>query len=1441
MRDKLFEKESRIGMFKAKRLLARSIALLVIAALSISVMPVFSLSYNETGDISDEKPVQNEYCEDPDLSGDVDGLRYIDSAEIERQGFIRRLKEKESLNSYAFLNRDGTESVVLFADNIKYVDESGEIVEKDTAIVRNPSGGFTVKANDYGVLFPENIKDGLQFEYLEGCISMIPDGAGGEYIIEDNSISYLNVFGENTILRYTPLLNGIKEDIVISGYSGINSFGFEIRSGNLRFSDKGTGRVLVNENGEPVIEFGDVIACDSKGKLSAGTLLIEENGENSYHLTVSIPEEFLTDPKTVYPVTIDPTVFESSDGSAIQDATVFSMFPNLNYGSYAYNSIGFTALGPSRTVLWLYCLETDPIYRTLDAEEIVSVKLSLLETTGNDSKYVNLYRISEDVSWTENNVTYNNVGTFDTGVNKGDYLNNGERTEFDITSFAKGWKNLSYANTSRVIFTMSGGEMSSGKQVGASSCEIAGKRPYIVYTYQLKNLMEEGTYYIRNRHIDRFLQPTNGSSSVNTGLELNAFSGSDSQKWEVIYRGNGYYTIKNVNSEYALSVPSGSYSTYDVQLIQASDTQADGQLWRIYMTSYCGFAIKPKSACGPNDGTGWSDRTMSVADGNDGNGALVTQRPYVYNNSFKDEWYLMPIDISETVNYEIENSQLGSYLRPEDGYVYGNNGLELWEHSNNNNLKWKFTAVGNGYYKISPYSSSLIAITIATGNETTENGGVIQNLYTADNPRQQWFIYKVPHGYALKARSAGINNLVLSVSEGNLGNGAVVSQRAYVNNLSYKEEWILHNPDLIENGVYYISMGTYCCGIPTGAISEHISASISSYSSNSVWLYLKASKMWKIKKLENGRYSVRPLHKLDMGLNECNGDVDIISIGTNDILSAVDDSAEWTIEKKGEQFIFKSQGDSNKTLTATGTSVYSNINVAPYSSGNTSQLWTLTRIAEENIPTGIIFYHYSTGHFNDGGDIYIAPKQQLSLVNDIDIVVSVVDSSNINNCPTWSIQTTDNPYLSIDFTSGDIEGVCHKGTGITVSCKVVINSSPQIETYSAFVTPLSNGTFYIKNSQNKTFAKVENDILMDNQNAVQYELNGCESEKWIFDLNCHTGYYTIKSGASGNTPFYLSVYNDSSSSGSNIVVKSKSGLYFPYGMQWKVKMAYEGIADFRVKIIPRTGESPDGIRPDYVLSTENTNTSNGIHLVQKENTDNLIHIDEWLVDNIMITLCAIPASGLHQHEIAFDDTPSKFHLKKHWNVLTTISDQTVDKTVELIRVSEIFIIRTHGDSVTNLQGQILGTYMVLNDSTSSPLKLYSNSITGVTGNDVLPGNSTFDYFAKARIVLIVGCKTGAGVENGNQNNLLGKLIEQGAGVAVGFGNDIVCQEGTVWMNRFVECFLNSESVETCISEVAESFSELHPDANGQTKYHYYGLDSVCLCGDTSITIDDIVG
>lgn len=611
----------------------------------------FSFGFSEEAKLSAEKKIG-----DASRAGElkdaepIGELRFLDTEELKSRGAIKRIPGKETLCSYVFQNRDGTETAVIFDENIKYVNEAGKTVEKDTTLVRTSSGGFKVKANDYSVLFPKDISDGISFGYMGGKIKLAPEKAGGKLVKEKETVSYSNVFGENTKVRYTPLLNGIKEDIILEKYTGRNSFRFTLDAGGLTLARDESGLVLLNGKKETVMKLGEIIAYDSTGNTVGGSVTYAKGKGSAYVLTVSVPESFLKDPDTVYPVTVDPTIYE-------------------------------------------------------------------------------------------NTVTNLNVGTYDISVNCGAMAVQGSRIYFDITSFCKGWKRLTYTDTNRIILTS--GSATGAKEFGSSESVYSSYRPMITFTYRIKNLMETGTYYIRNRHIDKYLQPVNGSAAAGAGLELRSYTGSSAQKWEVTSLGNGYYTIKSARSSLVITVPPSSYSAYDVQLIQSANTLAEGQQWRIYMTSYGGFAIKPRSSCGGSGGTGWTDHTMSVADGNSGDGALVTQRPYVYNESFKDEWYLVPTDISTTGSYMIKNRNSYTYLRPANGNIF------------------------------------------------SDNGAVQLQLNASNITRNQWFVYKIPNGLAIKARSAWIHNLVLAQKESLIGSTNVVAQRAFINDAKRHDEWLI--------------------------------------------------------------------------------------------------------------------------------------------------------------------------------------------------------------------------------------------------------------------------------------------------------------------------------------------------------------------------------------------------------------------------------------------------------------------------------------------------------------------------------------------------------------------------------------------------------------------------------------------------------------------------
>ena len=77
-----------------------------------------------------------------------------------------------------------------------------------------------------------------------------------------------------------------------------------------------------------------------------------------YMLTVSANEEFLSDPTTIYPVVIDPTITvsdETSGAGAVEDSPVYEGYASMNFGTYLFNYVGTPSetYGIGRTVVRL--------------------------------------------------------------------------------------------------------------------------------------------------------------------------------------------------------------------------------------------------------------------------------------------------------------------------------------------------------------------------------------------------------------------------------------------------------------------------------------------------------------------------------------------------------------------------------------------------------------------------------------------------------------------------------------------------------------------------------------------------------------------------------------------------------------------------------------------------------------------------------------------------------------------------------------------------------------------------------------------------------------------------------------------------------------------------------------------------------------------------------
>ena len=144
-----------------------------------------------------------------------------------------------------------------------------------------------------------------------------------------------------------------------------------------------------------------------------------------------------------------------------------------------------------------------------------------------------------------------------------------------------------------------------------------------------------------------------------------------------------------------------------------------------------------------------------------------------------------------------------------------------------------------------------------------------------------------------------------------------VTIKAFVDGSEY-QRYTVHV--IIQDGVYRIRnnaglhLGTY------GGTTENTSVMLQSYSDSEPY---KTCQLWKVTYLGDGYYSIRPMHKLNMGLHASGttgSSVDIVSIGMNDSLSEVALINRWGIERSadGSGYYLNHIGTSSLGLKADG-------------------------------------------------------------------------------------------------------------------------------------------------------------------------------------------------------------------------------------------------------------------------------------------------------------------------------------------------------------------------------------------------------------------------------------------------------------------------------------------------------------------------------------------
>ena len=104
----------------------------------------------------------------------------------------------------------------------------------------------------------------------------------------------------------TPLLHGVKNEIVLASYGGNNTYSFVVELNGLEPAEStGDSIPLLDENGALKAYINIEELRDAEGKVSLQNRIdiapYEEDGK--YLVMVTLDEAFMTDPQTVYPLT----------------------------------------------------------------------------------------------------------------------------------------------------------------------------------------------------------------------------------------------------------------------------------------------------------------------------------------------------------------------------------------------------------------------------------------------------------------------------------------------------------------------------------------------------------------------------------------------------------------------------------------------------------------------------------------------------------------------------------------------------------------------------------------------------------------------------------------------------------------------------------------------------------------------------------------------------------------------------------------------------------------------------------------------------------------------------------------------------------------------------------------------------------------------------------
>ena len=230
---------------------------------------------------------------------------------------------KRKPNEKHFLREDGTFVARVYNGNIHY-QKNGKYEEIDNSLVKR-NGYYQNRKNDYKVSFKENTNDSfLKMEkdnyYLELKLKEAKE-VKAKKVRRKPEIAYPNIL-EGVDIEYQTLPTKVKETIILQNEEASRKkFSFLVNT-NLTLSLEHNTILAKNQN-EVIFVVDPPYMEDSNGKMSHDVFYSLEEKDGSYEIQLQLDYEWLTFGDVKYPVRIDPTITNKSQGGSVYDTYIY--------------------------------------------------------------------------------------------------------------------------------------------------------------------------------------------------------------------------------------------------------------------------------------------------------------------------------------------------------------------------------------------------------------------------------------------------------------------------------------------------------------------------------------------------------------------------------------------------------------------------------------------------------------------------------------------------------------------------------------------------------------------------------------------------------------------------------------------------------------------------------------------------------------------------------------------------------------------------------------------------------------------------------------------------------------------------------------------------------------------------------------------------------------